>query len=177
MTLNDGTVYTRGQVRLWSFTQPEHLVKTTNALYAGVSAAAPRAIESFADETLHQYKVATEEVTEDLLTARRAFHFFLQGPIYTTGKQTDLALAGSGFFVVRNPSNDTQRVTRAGTFKIAESGYLVTIGDLRVQGYTDSTLATIGDILIDNSSAPASAEPEATLAHYGIGLDGASVPF
>lgn len=49
---------------------------------------------------------------------------FSQGPIEDTGRSTDLALAGDGFFAVETP--DGERYTRAGNFTVNAQGYLVT---------------------------------------------------
>lgn len=48
---------------------------------------------------------------------------FTDGSTQTTGKQTDLAISGSGFFIVRNGTN--QFYTRAGNFDFDEIGNLV----------------------------------------------------
>jgi flagellar hook protein FlgE len=79
---------------------------------------------------------------------------FLQGVINRTGSQTDLAVSGQGFFIVSNPSTGAQFVTRAGDFHLDSNGYLVTAEGLRVQGYSDTTLTTIGDIKVDNTGNP-----------------------
>jgi flagellar basal-body rod protein FlgF len=47
-----------------------------------------------------------------------------QGPLQHTGRALDLALDGSGFFVVDTPAG--QRYTRSGTFTLAADGTLVT---------------------------------------------------
>lgn len=49
---------------------------------------------------------------------------FSQGALEDTGKDTDLALAGDGFFAVETPSGE--RYTRAGNFSVDGQGYLVT---------------------------------------------------
>ncbi len=55
------------------------------------------------------------------------------GSIQYTGKSTDLAIEGSGFFVIRD--GNTLMYTRAGNFDLDEEGYLVVPGSgLRVQG-------------------------------------------
>lgn len=79
---------------------------------------------------------------------------FVQGAITHTGGPTDLAISGNGFFVVKDPTSGAQYVTRAGDFHLDVNGYLVTSSGMRVQGYTDSGLATTGDIKIDNTGAP-----------------------
>jgi flagellar hook protein FlgE len=87
-------------------------------------------------------------VTTDSIANR-----FTQGAINATGNPTDLAISGNGFFVVRDPATNAQFVTRDGNFTVDNSGYLVLNG-MRVQGYSDAALTTIGDIKIDNTGAP-----------------------
>ena len=81
---------------------------------------------------------------------------FTQGSISGTGVQNDMAVNGNGFFVVRDPTTGQQYVTRDGKFTTDTSGYLVTSNGMRVQGYSDAGLTTVGDIKIDsNGSASA----------------------
>lgn len=94
---------------------------------------------------------------------------FSQGGINGTGVASDLALAGNGFFVVKDPASSASFATRAGDFHLDDKGYLVTNGGARVQGYTDSTLATVGDIQIDGTGA---ANPAATFNDYTIDAQG-----
>ncbi len=84
---------------------------------------------------------------------------FSQGSLMPTESNTDLAIAGSGFFVVDSP-NDSRYFTRDGRFHFDASGYLVDSDGNRVQGtchtsqdittpYTDPadpTTANLGDI-------------------------------
>ncbi len=59
---------------------------------------------------------------------------FLQGPLNPTGRPLDVAIQGSGFFVVRTPTG--QAYTRAGSFGIDANGFLVDPGTgARVQRY------------------------------------------
>jgi flagellar hook protein FlgE len=87
-------------------------------------------------------------VTTDSIANR-----FTQGAINATGNPTDLAISGNGFFTVRDPVTNAISATRDGNFSVDTNGYLVLNG-LRVQGYSDTTLSTIGDIKIDNTGAP-----------------------
>ena len=80
---------------------------------------------------------------------------FTQGSITSTGLQTDMAVNGNGFFLVKDPASGAQYVTRDGEFTVDSSGYLVTNTGMRVQGYSDAGLTTIGDIKVDNTGAPA----------------------
>jgi flagellar basal-body rod protein FlgF len=75
---------------------------------------------------------------------------FSQGPIRDTGNPLDLALEGSGFFVVELPDG-TQAYTRQGSFSIDGNGLLVTQSGLRVQGEQGSINVSGGRIEIDTS--------------------------
>jgi flagellar hook protein FlgE len=75
-----------------------------------------------------------------------------QGSLQTTGKATDLAIQGDGFFVLSNGSKNS--FTRDGAFDIASNGALVNPANgMKVQGWqavngvTDTTGATT-DLLI-----------------------------
>ena len=59
---------------------------------------------------------------------------FTPGSIETTGVPTDLAIEGSGFFVVQAPDGQ-QYYTRDGAFKLNAASYLVTQDGAFVQGY------------------------------------------
>lgn len=81
---------------------------------------------------------------------------FEQGAIKQTGVRTDLAVAGSGFFMVKDPTTNELFATRAGDFRLDKNSYLVTNGGFRVQGlnkqapaYTDSQKKEIGDLQLD----------------------------
>ncbi|MFT3868932.1 MAG: flagellar hook-basal body complex protein [Nibricoccus sp.] len=67
---------------------------------------------------------------------------FTQGALTTTGLNTDLGVSGNGFFLVSNPADGQLFATRAGNFRIDDSGYLVTYQGYRVQGATGGTAAT-----------------------------------
>lgn len=65
---------------------------------------------------------------------------FSQGAIENTREATNVAIQGSGFFVVRGESGDAY--TRAGNFSFNADGELVTSDGWRVQGYTQLDPAT-----------------------------------
>lgn len=94
---------------------------------------------------------------------------FNQGTFESTGNYTDLAIQGSGLFVV---SDGSQRFfTRSGAFSIDADGYLTAQGGtMRVQGYMANQSGAIannlvpGDIQIPfGMKAPASATTELAL--------------
>jgi flagellar hook protein FlgE len=97
---------------------------------------------------------------------------FNQGTINNTSLGSDLAISGQGFFVVQNATDKSQYATRAGDFHVDSGGYLVTNDGLRVQGYNDTGLATIGDLMIDATGAPASATAGAGVKSWSIDSSG-----
>lgn len=82
---------------------------------------------------------------------------FAQGALNSTGSITDLGISGSGFFIVQDPSSGTQYATRDGSFRLDDSGHLVTQNGMRVQGLTGAALAAVGDIQV-GQSLPVGAE-------------------
>jgi len=99
-------------------------------------------------------------------------NLFTQGALARTAISTDIAVAGNGFFVVRDPVNGETFATRAGDFRVDENGYLVSNTGLRVQGYSDAALTTIGDIRIDGTGRPATSDPNATVVSFAIDREG-----
>jgi len=95
-----------------------------------------------------------------------------QGAVTSTGVSSHLAISGSGFFVVQDPTTGTQYATQDGSFTVNSSGYLVTAGGQQVQGYNNAGLSTIGSIKIDATGAPATAAAGATVSSYTISSSG-----
>jgi flagellar hook protein FlgE len=95
---------------------------------------------------------------------------FTQGSISSTGVPSNLAINGSGFFLVKDPTTGQDYVTRDGNFTVDNSGFLITSTGMRVQGYTDSTDTTVGDIQINNSNAPGG--DTSAVQSYTFGTDG-----
>lgn len=79
---------------------------------------------------------------------------FSQGGFESTESGTDIAIEGSGFFIVSDPLSETCLYTRNGNFSFDDNGYLVTADGFRVQGSTynaDGILASgnLSDIQVD----------------------------
>ena len=106
------------------------------------------------------------------VTTNAIHSVFTQGPLARTGLETDLGVAGEGFFLVRNTVTNNTLATRAGDFRVDQTGYLVTNGGFRVQGYNDAALTTLGDIKIDLTGAPATMTVGANLQNWAVGSDG-----
>jgi flagellar hook protein FlgE len=88
-----------------------------------------------------------------------------QGTINTTGVSTDLAVSGTGFFEVKDTVTGDMYVTRDGEFKLDANGFLITATGERVQGFTDGSLGTRGDIQINTTGA---ANPAAGMTSFSI---------
>jgi len=59
---------------------------------------------------------------------------FSQGTFESTETETDLAIEGDGFFMLKEIGNNTNFYSRAGAFRFDEDGYLVNPEGFRVQG-------------------------------------------
>lgn len=76
---------------------------------------------------------------------------FTPGSIETTGVPSDLAIDGSGFFIVRRP-NGQQLYTRDGSFSVDSRNRLVTVDGYAVRGFgVDSNFNVVPTVLTDLS--------------------------
>ena len=81
---------------------------------------------------------------------------FAQGNIDGTGQPYDMAIDGSGFFIVRDTANNATYATRAGDFRADSQGYLTTTEGMRVQGEIPGSPGVSSDIKITlTPTAPA----------------------
>lgn len=77
-----------------------------------------------------------------------------------TGKETDLAINGRGFFRVSDPADGNREYfTRAGNFRRDDAGYLVTAQGYRLQG--EGTLDAGGFLIPDTAINPSSGTSDA----------------
>ena len=88
---------------------------------------------------------------------------FTQGSINSTGNSTDVALNGSGFFVVSNGSGGYE-YSRAGNFSLDSNGDLVTSNGLNVMGYpaVNGVVNTNAPLTAVNVPVGQVQEPQAT---------------
>jgi flagellar hook protein FlgE len=116
---------------------------------------------NFADtlsETLGSNSAGSTQIGTGVTTSSITNNFSTQGTLTNTGVESDLAIDGNGFFVVKDPTTGDSYVTQDGTFSVDSNGYLVNSAGMRLQG-------TTGDIQIAGSST-------ATVTGYTIGTDG-----
>lgn len=83
---------------------------------------------------------------------------FSQGTFENTGRPTDLAIEGRGFFVVDTPAG-SRSFTRAGIFGFDKNGFLATSDGLFLQGYmidqaTGSVSGTLSSIQLNSAVSP-----------------------
>lgn len=99
-------------------------------------------------------------------------NLYSQGALSSTGLQTDMAISGEGFFIVRDTVSSANYATRAGDFRVDENGFLITNQGMRVQGFSDAALSAAGDVQIDTTGAPATASATATVVDFNIDPEG-----
>jgi flagellar hook protein FlgE len=66
-----------------------------------------------------------------------------QGSLTSTGKVTDLAVAGVGYFVLKN--GDSETYTRAGNFQVDKDGYICSADGAKLQSYKPNEDGTPND--------------------------------
>jgi flagellar hook protein FlgE len=59
---------------------------------------------------------------------------FSQGTFESTESNLDVAIEGEGFFILKEPGNETAYYSRAGAFRFDEDGFLINPEGYRVQG-------------------------------------------
>lgn len=112
-------------------------------------------------------------------------NFDSNGQISGTGRALDMALSGSGFFVVEDGKGQTS-YTRNGIFNMDSNGYVVSNSNAKLQGYSvdgDNKLqqGTVGPIKISTQAqaakATTNAEFVANLDARSDVIDSAATPF
>jgi flagellar hook protein FlgE len=97
--------------------------------------------------------------------------YYSQGQKTETSLNTDLYIAGSGFFSVKT-GDGAEYLSRDGEFRIDGSGYLVNNSGMRVQGYSDGGKTTLGDIKIDTTGKPATSAVGAEISRVDFRNNG-----
>jgi flagellar hook protein FlgE len=122
----------------------------------------------FADLIAQQIGQGNSQVGEGV-SAPMTERQFLQGSIQLTSGAFDAAIEGNGFFVVRDGAGATL-YTRAGNFKLAADGTLMTATGEKVQGWSAvngvlTTSGAVGNIVVPtNALVTPSATTQFTLS-------------
>lgn len=108
------------------------------------------------------------------VTSQMVSYATLQGSIESTGTDTNMAISGSGYFVVSNSEGDIF-LTRDGAFTEDAKGYLVNSGGYYLMGASTTaatastqsvnSLSSLAKVNIANASDAASATTEGTLVY------------
>ncbi len=100
---------------------------------------------------------------------------FDQGNVSFTDNLLDLAIDGSGFFVLNN--NGEQSFTRAGAFGIDDDGFIVNNSNARLQGFSIDDNGNINNIAGDIEISSSNLQPETTSqVNLEVGLDSREAP-
>lgn len=78
-------------------------------------------------------------------------NIMVQGVLETTGRQSDVAIQGNGFFVVE--TGTSSYYTRNGNFNFDRDGTLVNPAGFRVQGWSRQVVDEANNIIIDTTGA------------------------
>ncbi len=116
---------------------------------------------SFADLLNSALTGPTQETVGAGVEVQGIYECWNQGSLTTDGNSTDLAINGSGFFIVQDPDTGVTYYTRDGSFEFGSDGTLVNSSSMAVQGYTldeNGNLGSLGDIVLSYKACP----PEAT---------------
>ncbi len=148
--LDNGDSFVRGKIGLLEFENKGALSDEGNGLYAGFQAAG---LKNLSPENpsgmvevgeggvgeIQQYALELAQVPSS--SWKNITDEFEQGGLKASGGNTDLAVSGEGFFVVKDPSSGATSATRSGDFKADDDGYLVTNQGERVQGFTGGSIS------------------------------------
>ena len=172
VNLSDDTSFVRCQILLQSFQNPSLLTQIWNSMFVWPSAAGPlpQPVAPGASGTgsvLSGYlNLMVPELQLSLCAG--STNTFSQGFLVDTSNPTDLGIQGNGFFVLRRTNDNALFATRAGAFYVDGGGYLVHYSGLRLQGYTDAALTSIGDVQIEVVGAPSTSNPAVVVDDLGI---------
>ena len=110
-------------------------------------------------------------------------NIFSQGTFESTANNTDLAIEGEGFFMVKKGTeNDATYYTRAGAFGFNQDGYLTNPEGLRVQGkaFDLSTGVLVagnpGDILVNSAKLVPGKVTDTLSLHSNLDASTAVIP-
>jgi flagellar hook protein FlgE len=175
-TFSDGSSIVCGQILLQNFQNPSALTAQGWQFFGWSPAAGPlpQPVPPGTSGTGRLVIGTLEQLTPKLQLSRYAGppQSFSQGVLVSTGVSTDVGVEGSGFFILRRTNDNTLFATRAGSFYLDGLGYLVHYSGLRLQGYKDSALTSIGDVQIDAECSPSSSDPGSYVESFAIDRHG-----
>ncbi len=169
VALSDGSSFIRGQIFHYQVNHPRGRSASSMAHF-------PLAKDQLSLDRilgwLEAGRIELVHLSPQLAALRTQWTLRQQGPFSSTGKATDLAISGEGWFVVRDPVAGSGGATRIGRFELDSEGYLITEAGYRLQGFADPELQIRGDLKINAQGRPASSDLTAILSGFSIEHDG-----
>jgi len=93
------------------------------------------------------------------------------GALKSTGRVTDLAIDGRGYFITQDPAGGAATYSRAGNFSIDKDGNLVDPGGFQVQGYkADYSAGSAGPPVVPPGVAPVYSTPSVPADLAGVNI-------
>ncbi len=115
-----------------------------------------RSRTEFGDVYSNSFFGGGDTATGDGVGVQKVRQMFSQGNVSFTDSNLDLAITGSGFYVLSDQGE--AKYSRAGQFSVDKNGYLVNSTGMRVQGFqaneTGTVSGVLGDLVVDASELP-----------------------
>jgi flagellar hook protein FlgE len=173
--MSDGTQYRRAQILLQNFSAPKELERVEPQLFGSTVAAQPaNTLGAPGTNGLGQIESSALDLTptapqlQSLVDDERTP--LLRGAITRTSRGSDLAIRGTGAFIVRDPVTGELFATRAGLFLVDADNYLITYDRKRLQGLIAGQ-SQVGDLQL-SAATPATSDPDAHISHFWVERDG-----
>lgn len=115
-----------------------------------------RSRTEFGDVYSNSFFGGGDTSTGDGVSVQKVRQMFSQGNVGFTDSNLDLAITGSGFFVLSDQGE--AKYSRAGQFSVDKDGFMVNNTGMRVQGFQANESGTVsgvlGDLVVDASELP-----------------------
>jgi flagellar basal body rod protein FlgG len=136
--LSDNTVFTLGRIIVPQLEQPEQLVPTGDIIFLPPTTP----VAELVTPKIQSGALDFNQITHAVLANWRKQTREIQGRIMAMDAPAFLAIAGNGWFVIRDPLSGRRLYTRVGMFGWTTDGYLETFQGWRVQAKPRSPLIT-----------------------------------
>lgn len=115
-----------------------------------------RSRAEFGDVYSNSFFGGGDTKTGDGVSVQKVRQMFGQGNVAFTDSNLDLAISGSGFFVLSDQGE--AKYSRAGQFGVDKNGFLVNNSGMRVQGFrandTGTVSGVLGDLVVESNDLP-----------------------
>ena len=115
-----------------------------------------RSRAEFGDVYSNSFFGGGDTATGDGVGVQKVRQMFSQGNVSFTDSNLDLAITGSGFFVLSDQGE--AKYSRAGQFSVDKDGFMVNNTGMKVQGFqaneSGAVSGVLGDLVVDASELP-----------------------